>query len=352
LRVIARGSSFLYRGRGVADRQIAVELGAQFLVRGSVQRADDRVRINVQLLDALEGLNVWGHRFDREMEDVFVVQDEISSTVVSTLAGRVEAESMTRARRVPAERLEAYDLLLRGKEHHHRYTADDCGKCIEMFERAIEQDPDYAVAHAWLACGLGQAIGFGLDEKARLVDQSQAAAERGLELDENEAECHRILAQVFLTRQDLKRSLWHQERALFLNPNDDRIVCAMGEILTFAGRAHEAEEWVRNAMRLNPYHPPRYWTHLARALFHQHRLQEALEALDHITRPRPDDLAYRIAACMCLGEEAAARGHLEELRAACPALDATALVASLGYAQNDDAQALLEPLLEAGAQSG
>ena len=97
---------------------------------------------------------------------------------------------------------------------------------------------------------------------------AQAAAERGLELDENESECHRVLAQVFLTRGDLRRSLQHQERALFLNPNDDRSVCSMGEILTFAGRAEEAEEWVRRSVRLNPYHPQRYWTHLARALFH------------------------------------------------------------------------------------
>jgi TolB-like protein len=220
LLVIARGSSFAYRGRDLSDRQIATELGAHFLVRGSVQRAGQRVRINVQLLDALAGLHVWGHRFDRELEDVFLVQDEIAATLASTLAGRVEAARLSHARRAPAERLEAYDFLLRGKEHHHRYTVDDCRSCIDMFGRAIERDPDYAVAHAWLACGFGQAMTLQLDDHDKLVDQAQAAAERGLALDENESECHRILAQVFLTRRNLSRSMWHQERALFLNPNE------------------------------------------------------------------------------------------------------------------------------------
>jgi adenylate cyclase len=302
--VIARGSSFAYRDRDMPEKAIADELGAQFLVRGSIQRAGDRVRINVQLLDALAGTNVWGHRYDRELEDVFLVQDEITSTLVSTLAGRVEAERLAHARKAPPERLEAYDFLLRGKDHHHRYTAEDCQLCMEMFEKAIECDPSYAIAHAWLACGLGQAKAFKLDDPGKLNDLSQVAAEKGLGLDENDSECHRILAQINLEHANIKRALWHQERSLFLNPNDDRSVCAMGEILAFAGRAEEAEQWVRKSMRLNPYHPPRYWTHLARALLHQQRFEEALDALEHVGKARLDDLAYRVAACAALEDDA------------------------------------------------
>jgi DNA-binding SARP family transcriptional activator len=138
--LIARGSSFAYRDREITEQAIADELGAQYLVRGSVQRVDSRVRINVQLLDAVSAINVWGHRYDRELEDVFVLQDEITSTLVSTLAGRVEAARLAHARKAPSERLDAYDFLLRGKYHHHRYTAEDCRLCVEMFERAIERD--------------------------------------------------------------------------------------------------------------------------------------------------------------------------------------------------------------------
>jgi TolB-like protein len=173
LMVISRGSTFAYRGREVSDRDAAAELGAQFLVRGSVRRAGNRVRINIQLLDAHAGSTLWAHRFDREIEDVFVVQDELSSTIVSTLAGRVEAARLAKARRVPRERLDAYDYVLRGKEHHHRQTREDTEAAIDMFEHAIEADPGYAQAHAWLACGLGLAMQFRPAEYHELLRPSR-----------------------------------------------------------------------------------------------------------------------------------------------------------------------------------
>ena len=344
LLVIARGSAFQYRGRDITDRQIADELGAQYLVRGTLQRAGQRVRVNVQLLDAHAGTHLWGHRIDRELEDVFVLQDEISSTIASTLAGRVEAARLAHARRAPPERLEAYDYVLRGKDHHHRYTPDDCRTCIEMFEQAIERDPDYAVAYAWLACGIGQAIAFNLDDTSKLVDRSEAACERGLALDENEAECHRVLAQVQLTRRNLQRAMWHQERALFLNPNDDRSVCSMGELLAYCGKHGEAEAWVRKSMRLNPFHPQRYWTHLARPLFHLGRYQETLTALEHITRLRRDDHVYRVAASAGLGDAAIAKRSVVALREAFPDLDPVAFARAMPYEREADRQAILHAL--------
>lgn len=348
--VIARGSSFAYRDRDISEQTIGDELGAQYLVRGSVQRSDSRVRINVQLLDAVSGTNLWGHRYDRELEDVFVLQDEITSTVVSTLAGRVEAARLAHARKAPPERLDAYDYLLRGKDHHHRYTAEDCRLCMEMFEHAIECDPSYAVAHAWLACGLGQAKAFHLDDSSKLNDLSQVSAETGLALDENDSECHRILAQINLEHGNIKRALWHQERSLFLNPNDDRTVCAMGEILAFAGRAEEAEQWVRKSMRLNPYHPPRYWTHLARAYFHVQRYQDALDVLEHIEKARLDDLAYRVAASAALGNSDAVAHNVAELLEQIPDFDPAGFANSLPYEQDSYRQALLEPLAVAFGQ--
>jgi adenylate cyclase len=188
---------------------------------------------------------------------------------------------------------------------------------------------------------------FQLDENAKLVDQAQAAAELGLELDENESECHRVLAQVFLTRGDLRRSLRHQERALFLNPNDDRSVCAMGEILTFAGRAEEGEKWVRKSIRLNPYHPQRYWTHLARALFHLHRFDEALCVLDQIGRPRIDDLAYSVAASAQIAEPARVERSMEALRVAFPDFEPKSFVDTLPYEHAQDRELVLGALVAA-----
>jgi TolB-like protein len=343
--VIARGSSFAYLDREITEQAIASELGAQYLVRGSIQRADSRVRINVQLLDATVGTNVWGHRYDRELEDVFVLQDEITSTLVSTLAGRVEAARLAHARKAPPERLDAYDFLLRGKDHHHRYTAEDCQLGMDMFERAIDADPSYAPAHAWLACGLGQAKAFKLGDANKLNDLSQVAAETGLGLDENDSECHRILAQIDLEHGNIKGALWHQERSLFLNPNDDRTVCAMGEILAFAGRAEEAEQWVKNAMRLNPYHPPRYWTHLARAYFHQQRYEKAFDALEHVGKARLDDLVYRVASSAALGNTDVLKLDLAKVLTQYPDFEPAVFVDSLPYEQESYRQALLEPLM-------
>lgn len=348
LHVIARGSCFMYKGKTAPDEEIAEALGAKYLVRGSVWRSEDRVRLSVQLLDGPAGLTIWGDRFDLAMTDVFRVQDEITATVVSTLAGRVEASQIERARKASAQRLEAYDYLLRGKDHHHRFTADDCAVCIDMFGHAIEHDPDYAVAHAWLACGLGQAMVWDLDDHAALVDRAQAAAERGLELDENESECHRILAQVHLTRGNLSRALKHQERALFLNPNDDRSVCSMGEILAFCGRHEEAEQWVRKSMTLNPYHPQRYWTHLARPLMLLGRHAEALEVLEQIGRPRRDDLAYAVVAAVGVGEKAAIGRNVDALRVDYPAFDVSGFVASLPYQRQADRDLITAALTGAG----
>lgn len=331
LQVIARGSTFVYKNSAATDLEIATSLDTRFLIRGSVRRAGERLRLNVQLLDGPAGLTRWANHYDLEMADVFKVQDEITATLVSTLAGRVEASELERARKASRQRLEAYDYLLRGKDHHHRFTAEDCQTCIEMFSQAIEHDPDYAVAHAWLACGLGQAMVWRPADQPALVDQAQAAAERGIELDQNESECHRILAQVHLTRRNLPRALKHQERALFLNPNDDRSICSMGEILCFMGRHEEAERWVRKSLTLNPYHPQRYWTHLARALLHLGRAAEALDVLEQIGRPRQDDLLYAVAASAEVDDEGAVRRNLEALRVAFPVLDAASFVASLPY---------------------
>jgi adenylate cyclase len=306
LMVISRGSTFAYRGREVSDRDAAAELNAQFLV-----------------------------------------QDELSSVIVATLAGRVEAARLAKARRAPPERLDAYDYVLRGKEHHHRYTREDCEAAIDMFEHAVESDPGYAQAHAWLACGLGLAMRFRPREYDELLDQAEVAAKHGLALDESDSECLRILAQIALMRRNLQLAIRHQERGLFLNPNDDRSVCAMGEILSFAGRCEEAEGWVRKAMRLNPYHPPRYWAHLARALFHIGRYREALDALENFPAPRVRELAYQVAASGMLGDADETAKHVAALHKVAPDFDVDRFVASLPYEDNEDRRALREALAAA-----
>ncbi len=348
LLVIARESSFAFRDRDRRADEIARELGAQFIVRGTVRRAGSRVRLGVQLLDAASGKHVWAQRFDRDLEDVFALQDEITETVVSTLAGQVEAARLARARRTQTEQLDAYEFVLRGKDHHHRLTPDDCDTAIEMFERAIERDADYALAYAWLGCGLGQAMQFHPDESEALLDRAERAAERGRQLDDNESECYRILAQVAIIRHDLGRARSHQERAVLLNPNDDRIVCAMGTLLVLEGRAGEAEAWIRKAMRLNPYHHEAFWFHLGRALFHAERFEEARDALRKITRPRLREGVYRVAVAAHLRDPAELRGAVDALHVMEPAFDAEQWVRAQPLQRDVDRDALRSALRQSG----
>ena len=348
LLVIARSSAFAQRDRAQSLQDTARALRAQFIVQGSVRRAGKRVRITVQLVEASTGTQVWAQRFDRELEDIFVVQDEVTATVVSTLAGRVEASRLAHARRMPPDRLDAYDYVLRGKDHHHRNTAQDCEAAIDMFERAIERDPEFAPAHAWLACGFGQARAYRPAEHDALVARAQQAAERARDLDSEDAECHRVLANVALVRHDLPRAQSHQERGLSLNPNDDRQLCAMGQILCFRGEHAAAVDWIERAMRLNPFHSEPVWLFLGRALFHQGRCEEALGALEHITGRRLGALVYRVAACARLDGTAVLKRHVDGLTSAYPEFDLERFLAGIPYEHEADRNTLRRALRDAG----
>src|SRR5690606_33592571 len=266
--VISRNSAFVYKNRPVRIQDVAAEFGVQYVVEGSVRKAGRRVRVTVQLIAAEPDRHVWAERYDRELEDIFAIQDEVTAAIVATLPGRVEAASHDRVGRKPTDNLAAYECVLAGKILHHRSTPEDNAEATRLLERAIALDPKYAHAHAWLACVLGQAWthGWCADRDAtwgRVVEELQTA----LALDENDSDVHRILGAVNLVHGDHERAMYHQERALGLNPNNDLIVVQQGEFLTWLGRPEEGIEWIRRAMRLNPYHPERYWSHLGRAYF-------------------------------------------------------------------------------------
>ncbi len=154
--VISRNSAFVYKGKSMRLQDIAKELGVQYVIEGSVRKAGNRVRVTVQLIDAQVDRHVWAERFDRELEDVFDIQDEVTSTIVATLPGRLEAAAHDRFKRKTTDNMAAYECVLAGKLLHHRSTRPDNEEAQRMVERAIELDPAYAHAHAWRACIYGQ----------------------------------------------------------------------------------------------------------------------------------------------------------------------------------------------------
>ena len=313
--VISRNSTFRYKGKAVDVRTVARELGVHFVLEGSVRRAGDMVRVTVQLIDAATDRHVWSERYDRRLEDIFAIQDEVTSSIVATLPGRVEAAARDRAKRKPPENLAAYECVLAGRLLHHRSTRSDNAEALRLLERAIALDPDYAHAHAWKACTLGQAFVYGWGEDAKaIMDAVVEELSIALALDDNDSDVHRILAAVNLAaHRDHEKALYHQERALQLNPNDDLIVVQQGEILTWLGRPQEGIDWILKAMRLNPYHPERFWRHLGRAYFTARRYDEAIKALSRISQPDHTYSALLAASHAALENMAAAETHAQEV---------------------------------------
>lgn len=340
--VISPVTTYALRGQDQEPRRIGRELGVHYVVRGTVRRRGERVRATVHLVDSLTGAEVWAHQYEGALGEIFRVQDEIVQTLVATLVGRVEANSLDHARRKAPESLTAYDCFLRGKDYHHRRTLEDNTRAIAMFERAVALDPAYALGHAWLACALFQRTFF--DRDPALLGRCFAQVQKAYALDDGESEVHRILGAFHLLWQEFDKAEFHVERALTLNPNDDRIVCQRGELATFLGRPQEGEQWVRRAMRLNPYCLARYWLRLAQALYHQGRFEEALEVLRREPIPVLHSRTYRAAILARLGRGEEARAVIREIRTREPGVTAGDLTRPLPYrrpADRDDVAAAL-----------
>jgi adenylate cyclase len=348
--VISRNTSFKFKGQAVDVKKVARELSVQYVVEGSVRRAGNRVRVTVQLIDAESDHQVWAERYDRDLEDIFAIQDEVTSAIVATLPGRMEAAARSRAARKPPANMLSYECLLEAKVLHHRSSRDDNMRALSLIRRALELDPRYAHAHAWHACILGQQWTYGwCADRAAIEAEFERELRVALELDENDSDVHRILAAVGVVRHDFDKAAYHQQRALALNPNDDLIVVQQGEILTWLGQGEEGIEWIRKAMRLNPYHPERFWFHLARAQFVAKRYADAVESLRRITAP--DGLHHALlAACHAqMGDTEHAAVHSAEvikyipgfaIRAHCPPM--------LHYRCETDLAHHLEALRKAG----
>ena len=349
LLVISRNSAFVHKGKAVKVQDIAREFGVHYVVEGSVRKSGDRVRVTVQLIDAETDRHIWAERYDRKIEDIFAIQDEVSSAIVGTLPGRIEAAGQDRAKRKPPQSMAAYEFVLTGKILHHRSTRDDNAEAQRMLDRAIELDPTYAHAHAWRACVLAQTwVNNWCEDRKRTWKQAIDEAHAALAMDDNDSDVHRVLAAVNLALDDHEKAKYHQERALGLNPNNDLILVQQGELLTWLGRPEDGIEWIRKAMRVNPYHPERFWNHLGRAHFTARQYSEAVAALSRVTRPDYTHHALLAAALAQLGDQTAAAAHAQAVLREEPTFSSERCLATLHYVQVSDRDHLREGLLKAG----
>ena len=349
LLVISRNSTFVHKGKAVKVQEVAREFGVDYVLEGSVRKAGDRIRVTVQLIDAETDRHVWAERYDRQLEDIFAIQDEMTRAIVATLPGRVEAATHDRAKRKPTGNMAAYECVLTAKVLHHRSTRDDNAEARRLLDRALAFDPNYAHAHAWKACVLGQTWVYDwCDDREATMLQVAAELDIALGLDDNDSDVHRILAALNLTRKDHDKAAYHQERALALNPNYDIVVVQQGEFLTWLGRPEEGIDWIKKAMRLNPYHPERFWNHLGRACYCAEKYADAAEAFSRITRPDHTHHAFLAATFAQMGNAVAATAHAAEVLKREPKFSVAIYLATQHYKRDVDRQRHEDGLLKAG----
>ncbi|SDJ12776.1 MULTISPECIES: adenylate/guanylate cyclase domain-containing protein [Bradyrhizobium] len=349
LLVISRNSTFVYKGKAVKVQEVAKEFAVDYVLEGSVRKAGDRIRVTVQLIDAEADRHIWAERYDRELADIFAIQDEMTHAIVATLPGRVEAAAHDRVKRKPTDNMAAYECVLAAKVLHHRSTREDNAEAQRLLERAIALDPNYAHAHAWRACVLGQTWVYSwCADRDAALDQVAAELEIALKLDDNDSDVHRILAALNLNRDDHDKASYHQERALALNPNYDLVVVQQGELLTWLGRPEEGIDWIKKAMRLNPYHPERFWSHLGRACYCTEKYAEAAEAFSRITRPDHTHHAFLAATFAQMGNAVAATAHAGEVLKREPAFSTAVYLTTQHYKRGVDRERHAAGLLKAG----
>ncbi len=297
--VIARNSTFTYKGKAVKVKRVAEELGVRYVLEGSVRRAGGKVRINAQFIDAKSGDHLWVERYDRELKDIFGMQDEVMQKIVAALKVKLTQGERERLERQRTGNPETYDYVLRGREKVHLFTEESNDEARRMFEKATELDPEFAVAYA----GLGEVYlhrwMFGWSRDPKVLERATELALRGRSLDERLPEPRKVLAHANLWRKKHGAAIAEARRVIALDPNDADGYAGLGVIMTWAGKPKETIGLVRRAMRLNPRYPPTYLWGLGHAQAMTGDFEKSIDSFKRLIAINPDFMpAYAYLAFM------------------------------------------------------
>ena len=312
--VIARNSTFTYKGRAVDVTQVARELGVRYVLEGSVRKAGNRVRVTAQLIDATTGNHIWAERYDRELDDIFALQDEITETIVAAIEPELGTVERERARRRPPENLDAWSSYQRGLWHlFDAVKRDSLAEAKRLFQRACELDPGFAAAYAELAYTHVAEImrGLTVDPDASL-DEAADAAERAVALDARDPAARVALGRVLIFRHEYERAIGEMEAALGLNASYDRAFYCLGLAFLFGGKAEESISQFEMGIRLSPRSPMlwAYWMMLGLAHINLQKYEEAAASFDKaIQQPNAAFMPFTYAAAT-LGQ----LGRVDEAR--------------------------------------
>ncbi len=284
--VIARNSTFKVKDEGLDVTGIGKKLGARYIVEGSVSRAGGRVRITAQLIDAVSELILWADRYDRELGDIFAVQDEVTRTIAATLGVRLQDAATRRALKKPTPELDAYDCLLRARRFTSALNETMHSEARDLLERAVVLDLDYGDAHALLANVYLAEHRFELNTLPDPLGRALAMAQKAAEIDPQNAYAHCWLAIVHFFRHENSQFKTESRRALGLNPNDPETLADIGHYHAFMGEFEKGVELTRAAIELNPLHPGWYNFSFARDHYNRSEYEETLADVERINMPQ------------------------------------------------------------------
>jgi len=351
--VIARNSSFMYKGKPVHMKQIADELGVRYVVEGSVRKGGDRIRITAQLNDVATGSHLWAERYDREITDVFTVQDEITENIVAAIEPRLYAAESFRAQRKSPDSMDAWDLVMRALSHYWRVTRQDNVVAQALLEKAITIDPNYGQALGLLATSYMFTAHMGWMDMTAAMLVAERAALAATQADSEDPWAHTALGNVYLFARRFQDSLAEFETALRLNPGFALAHGYHGLSLSYSGRWQDADAAAHRALRLSPRDPYSsvYLGIAAYAQFLAGNYQEAIRLAREALRERGDFVgAHRVltSAAGMVGEPGLAGASLQELRRAQPNISLAWIASNMPIKEDADRQHYLEGFRRAG----
>ena len=252
--IVSRQTCFDFRDNDQDTASFVKAHKVDFIVSGGIRSAGRRVRISIELSEAGGENILWSSKYDRVMEDIFDLQDEIVKIITISLLGEIEISSLQRSKRKTTENISSYEFLLRGKEMHHRFEKDANKLGLEFFGKAIEADASNAQAYAWKACTIGQGLfrGYIEGDPEIIFKEVTDNIAKAMELNENDFECHRMLSAVHLSRHEYKLAEEHGRKSYDMNPNDPRVLAGYGEILVRNGSVEHGLELLNKALQLDP----------------------------------------------------------------------------------------------------
>jgi adenylate cyclase len=351
--VIARNSTFTYKGKPVKVQKVAEDLGVRYVLEGSVQRSTDRVRITAQLIDAITGRHKWSERYDRNLEDIFAIQDNITMAITKALnIELIEGEQARLYEKGTTTNLKAYLKYLEGTSYYNRLTKEDNIRARQLSEEALVLDPGYANAYVLLGTTHWYDARYGwVESRGKSIETAYKYAQKAIELNDTLDTAYLLIGVVYLLKRQHEKNIAQGKRALALNPNGAWNHMFMAGALGCAGRWEESLGYAEKAMRLSPFPPVAYYWLLGRSYFMTGQYDKAVETFKKAVHVNPDYLVAHafLAACYSsLDRQAGATAETREVLRINPKFTLESYAKTLPYKNKTDIERYIAALRKAG----